>query len=602
VIADRRPIRVLLVEDSSADVLLFRSALADQDPWSFEVGVCGGDEAIDVLRTTDPRPDVVVVGEMPDASMALNRFRHLWSAADGCPLVLSLEFFHEDATEAMAAAGVQAIVPKSLWVSSLLPNTLALVAASSERRRIESRDLLTGLLMRGAWTDRVDHAIERCRRSHQPFAVLLVDVDDFKRVNDTMGHDSGDRYLREIATRLRSGLREQDTVARLGGDEFGLLLEDLAYPEAALKIAANLIDKVCEPIAIGRSMIPVSISIGIAILSADHRRLTYDWAHKAADTALYDAKRQGKNRYSLFTADMDRELLAEIQLDDDIAKAAKRDEFELQYQPIIDLRTGQLEGFEALLRWESGPSKISPSTFVPALERMGMMDRVGRVVFSQAIEQLARWRRLNGHDLSMHVNLSASQIIDTRLTDMVLDRLQEFDVPPHLLVIEFTESILVRHSMAIEHAFSRLRKAGVRLAIDDFGTGYNSFVNLKLLQPDVIKIDRGFIDGLQHSSVDAAIVRSQAVLAASLGITLVAEGVENERQLLALQHAGEVSMAQGFLLGRPMTAQAIETDFRPFRVLSNVSNRRRFPQVHRAAYGGHSRLRTSCELADLRAS
>ncbi len=592
-----RTIRVLLVEDSPADAMLFQTLVADQHAWRFEVVVCIEDDVVDLLRDVDRVPDVIVVGGLADARSTMRRLRHLSAATAGCGLVLSLEFYDEETTEALASAGVHAILPKSQWNTALIANTLALVVASAERRRTESRDLLTGLLQRGVWADRVHHAIERCRRSRLPFAVMLIDIDDFKRINDTLGHDGGDRYLQEIATRLSASVREQDTVARLGGDEFGLLLEDLAYPEAALRVAGQLIQNVTAPISVQRSVLPASISVGVAIMSPDQRQLSLEWAHKAADTALYDAKRQGKNRYSLFTADMDRELLQSIRLDDDLARAARRDEFTLHYQPIIDLRSGQLEGFEALLRWFHGTEpSLSPAVFVPVLERLGMMDRVGRAVLTEALQQLARWRRMTDRDLAMHVNLSAAQVIDPQFSAMVLEMLEQLDIPPRLLVIEFTESLLVRHSDVIERECARLRRAGVRIAIDDFGTGYNSLVNLKLLRPDVIKVDRGFVDRLVESAVDAAIVRAQVVLAASLGMTLVAEGVETDQQLLGLQHAGEVHQAQGFLLGHPMSAAHIEDSFRPFRLLVDQDRARAAALVPRRAGDPPARLRTSREL------
>ena len=593
--SERPSVRVLVVDDNPSDALLARALLSESLNWRFEI-IESRDfvDAERVIMQDRERFDAVLFGLRDTGAGAIRRLRHLTSALGPLPLILCHEFLDDAESHDLAAAGVQAILPKTMWSTETLSHTIAFAIGQARRMRAFGHDLLTGLPTRSVWLDRLNHALDRCRRTKVPFALMIVDLDDFKHVNDTLGHEVGDLLLKEVAVRLRHAVRQNDTVARLGGDEFAVLVEDLVYPEAALRVARKIIKDVCAPVVASRATLPVSASVGVAILSAQQRQLSVEWAHKAADTALYAAKGEGKKRFSVFTDDMDRALLASLKLDDDLVRAVQRNEFSLHYQPVVDVRSGAVAGFEALLRWERGPrSGISPGIFVPILERLGLMGRVGLSIMEEALAQLGRWRRQSGQDLFMHVNLSASQVIDADFSSAVLLAIDRAQVPADSLVIELTETVLFKHGDALTREFDRLRRKGVRIAIDDFGTGYNSLVYLKQFQPDVVKIDRGFIREMPESRVDGAIVRGQAELAKALGITLVAEGVETESQLQALAELGGVDMMQGFLTGRPMGVQDLESAYTPFMDTEGLASSGR-SKSERSALDG--RLRTAEEV------
>ncbi|MFK7916624.1 MAG: putative bifunctional diguanylate cyclase/phosphodiesterase [Ilumatobacter sp.] len=560
--------QLLVVDVGNGDLAVLNNLLADDRTHTFELTSIDGDDAADLIRSTTVPFDAILVGRRDVHSSATRLVKRLRSVADEQPILMCSEFFDDRSDAEMAAAGIDAMLPKTVWSAETLVNTIGFSIEVAKQRHQQRRDPLTGLPNRAVWSDRLHHAIERSRRSGLSYAVLAIDVDDFKSVNDALGHDGGDVYLKEIAARLRSTVRNEDTVARSGGDEFSVLIENLAHPELAVQVAEKLITEISTPITIERSIIPVTISVGVSVAGGTGRELSGEWVEKSADAALYRAKQGGKNRLTLFTDDLDAELLAAFELDEQVAHAVRHNDFTLHYQPIIDLGRGRLDGFEALLRWETGPGHgESPGKFVPILERLGLMDAVGRTVFTEAISQLGRWRRASGEALSMHVNLSASQIVDADLTTFLLDALEAQRVPPEALVIELTESMLFEHQVALDRAFAELRTAGIRFSIDDFGTGYNSLVNLKRFRPDQIKIDGEFIDQIADSPVDMAIVRAQAILAASLGMSIVAECVESDHQLLALRDVATTLLAQGYHFGRPMSTVEIEQSFHPFRRL-----------------------------------
>jgi diguanylate cyclase (GGDEF)-like protein len=492
--------------------------------------------------------------------------RHIASAAPHVPLLLSTEFPNAESAVRWASFGIQDLVPRDGLRPETLANAIMFAIARSLRNARAGHDELTALPTRAIWQDRLSHALRRSRRNNSLMAMMVIDIDDFKQVNDVLGHDIGDAFLIEIGHRIRATVRSRDTVARIGGDEFAILLEDVPFAEAALRVARKIIRAVAEPVVLARASLKAAVSIGIAILDPDQPNLDADWAHQASDIALYDAKRLGKNQYSVFTADMDRALLSSLQLDSDLLDGVEADEFVFYYQPMVSTDTGHLEGFEALLRWERASGEIvAPDEFLPALERLGLMDRISRTLFARALDQLGNWRTLTGAPLSMHVNLSATQLIDQHFSDMLLGLIAHADLPPSALTIELTETVAFRYGALIEGEFARLRRHGVRFAIDDFGTGYNSMTYLKQFQPDVVKIDRSFIATMNESRVDAAIVRAQSVMAESLGIDAIAEGVETAEQLDALRLMRGVNFIQGYLTGRPMSAADLERDYMPLR-------------------------------------
>ncbi len=552
-----RAVRVGLVGASRADVRLVRAVLHDSHDWAFTVeDLCGtGDAEEEVLASADGA-DVLLYWLTRDVVDGDHRLRRAVCREPRRPVVVMSDLADPESLCLLAAAGVAAVVPPAQWTVTALPAAIALALAKAEHASRTAVDVLTGLPTRGVFADRLDHLMERARRDPSGLALLLVDVDDLKSVNDTLGHDAGDVFLHGVGTRLREALRRNDTVARLGGDEFGVILEDVDPPEAALRVARKIHDRVCRPMTVNGSVVPVSLSIGAVVPSREQRRLSPAWLTQAADTALYAAKRNGKGQVSLFTQDMDRALVDRIQLEDDLAGAAGRSEFTLHYQPVVTAVGAELVGFEALLRWQSPrAADVGPGRFVPVLERIGLMPTVGRALFAEGFAALARWRRDTGTDLRLHLNVSASQVIDQQFSTGVLRLLAEHEVPPEAVVLELTESLLFKQAALLTGEFAKLHWAGVGLAIDDFGTGYNSFTYLKRVPVDLLKIDRTFVTNVATSRQDAAIVSSVLHLAERLGIAVVAEGVETADQLDALLALGPVDLVQGYLTGPPRPAE-----------------------------------------------
>lgn len=562
-----RPVRLIILCRRAHEMLLIKDSLAASTDTRFEFQRATDLAALEAMMSERlPQVDAILAWiDEPSADEEVI-LRHIISGSSDVPLLLSTEFPNPESVGRWAGFGVQDLIPRDGLRPETLANAILFAIARSRRNIRAGYDELTALPTRAVWQDRLSHALRRCQRHNSLMAMMLIDIDDFKQINDTLGHDVGDAYLTEISHRIRAAVRARDTVARIGGDEFAVLLDDLPYPEAALRLARKIIRAAAEPVALARASLKAAVSIGIAILHPDQANLDAEWAHQASDIALYDAKRLGKNRYSLFTADMDRALLSSLQLDGDLLRGVENDEFCLHYQPMVEASTGRLEGFEALLRWEPVPGQVvGPDEFLPALERLGLMDRIGRALFAKALDQLGEWRRLTTLPLSMHVNLSATQLIDQHFSEMLLGLIAHADVPPSALTIELTETVAFRYSALIDSEFARLRRHGVRFAIDDFGTGYNSMTYLKQFRPDVVKIDRTFIATMNESAVDAAIVLAQSVMAESLGIDAVAEGVETDDQLQALRLMGGVNVIQGYLTGRPMAAADLERDYMPLR-------------------------------------
>lgn len=420
----------------------------------------------------------------------------------------------------------------------------------SERKQLETElahqafhDTLTGLPNRVLFNDRTAHALARSSRTAQPITVLFCDLDDFKRVNDTMGHAAGDELLTVVAKRLNSCLRPTDTIARFGGDEFVVLLEDLDA-QSATALAERMISVTAYEVELRDRTILPSLSIGIATAIPGS---TAEELLRCADTALYEAKRSGKSRTATFSAEMNKTSAELLDYQADMASALQNGELSLHYQPTIDLARGVVEGVEALLRWQH-PSRgpISPMTFIPVAEATGLIVPIGRWVLAEAITMAGRLRATSAEPLSMHVNLSPRQLHDLELVPLTRKLLAESGLPPHLLVLEVTEGILLDDNTAIQR-LRELRELGLRVAIDDFGTGYTSINYLQQLPVDILKIDRSFVSGDALASTErAAFLHAIVHLAKSLSLHAVAEGVEAIDQLEELRLIG-CDAGQGFL-------------------------------------------------------
>ena len=405
-------------------------------------------------------------------------------------------------------------------------------------------DPLTGLANRELLRDRLDHALARSRRDGSSVAVLFLDVDDFKLVNDSFGHGVGDELLVCLAALLGAHLREVDTAGRLGGDEFVLILEELTGPAEAIAVAERVLLAAREPIRIGGELVRTSMSIGISLAAATS---TASGLLAEADTALYRAKAAGRARWEIFDADMRAEALAQLALGQQLSGAVARQEFLLHYQPLVDLSSGRTLGYEALLRWQH-PERglLLPATFLPVLEDSDVDTPVAEWVLERACLDAAAWP---DPDLFISVNVSPQQLARPDLARRVAAVLERTGLSPHRLWVEITEDRPLDPRQDIEDV-QRLRDLGVHVALDDFGTGYAGLAYLQQLPADTLKIDQIFVSRLEDDRISMGIVRAVVDLAEVLGLRIVAEGVQTQGQVDALRALG-VTWAQGYLLGPP---------------------------------------------------
>ncbi|HET6550549.1 MAG TPA: EAL domain-containing protein [Solirubrobacter sp.] len=413
-------------------------------------------------------------------------------------------------------------------------------------------DVLTGLPNRELFRDRIDQAVRTARRTGDAAAVMLMDLDHFKEINDTLGHHMGDLLLEEVAQRLTRALRGSDTVARLGGDEFGVLLPRIDKPGDAAVVAQQLLAHLREPFVLEGMRLEIDASIGIAMhpLHGDDNEML----QQRADISMYSAKQSGRG-FAIFEPELDRHSPRRLALAGGLRSAIGEGQMRLYYQPKADLRTGRIIGAEALARWDHPEFGIvGPSEFVPIAEQTGLITPLTSFVLDAAIGQARAWMDA-GLELSIAVNLSARSFLDTHLAAEIPRLLARHDVPAGLLELEITESMLMTDPARAEATLDRLSQIGLTLSIDDFGTGYSSLANLKRLPVDVIKIDKSFVMEMALDASDAAIVRSTIELAHNLGLRVVAEGVESEDAWRHLEALG-CDFAQGYYLSRPLPADS----------------------------------------------
>jgi diguanylate cyclase len=424
-------------------------------------------------------------------------------------------------------------------------------AAASHHQALH--DPLTGLPNRELFGDRVEQAIRASDRGLQPASLLLLDLDRFKDVNDTLGHHHGDLLLREVAARLTGTLRAVDTVARLGGDEFAVLLPD-ATADGAAAVAQKVRAALHQPLTLDGLGLDLDASIGIAVYP-DHGGDAAELLQHA-DVAMYAAK-QTHAGFVVYDPAVDQHSPRRLALLGGLRRAVERDELVLHYQPKADLHTGQVLGAEALVRWQHpAHGLLGPGEFIPLAERTGLIHPLTRWVLDAALRQAAAWRQAD-HHLSISVNVSTRSLLDREFPDQVADRLTAWQVPATSLVLEVTESAVMADPVLALEILGRLHALGVGLALDDFGTGYSSMAYLKALPVDELKVDRSFVGQMATSTSDAVIVRSTIDLGHNLGLHVVAEGVENQATWEELAALG-CDTAQGYHLGRPMPADELE--------------------------------------------
>lgn len=418
---------------------------------------------------------------------------------------------------------------------------------------LSQHDPLTGLPNRAVGRDRIAQAIRQAERDQSHVALLFVDLDNFKVINDTLGHSVGDDYLRQVATRLTQSVRKADVVARHGGDEFIVGLTELTDIQDASAIATAIMGNMTLPLMAKTQEIVISCSIGIALYPDDG--LDYDGLLRLADIAMYQAKESGRNAYCFYDAQMNANMQQNLLLVSELRMAVSRREFVVHYQPVLNLETGALAGAEALVRWQH-PTRglVAPEFFISAAEKSGLILELGNWVLQEACQQMAQWRLEGASDLVVAVNLSHLQLRRGNVEEVVQAALHKSGLPAQCLELEITESTLVQDSIQFMDSLQALKKLGVRISIDDFGTGYSNLSYLQRFAVDKLKVDQSFVKHLMRGSQDVALVRAIIQMARSLNLSTTAEGIEDASVHETLKAMG-CEMGQGYFYSRPISAE-----------------------------------------------
>jgi diguanylate cyclase (GGDEF)-like protein len=543
-------------------------------PTRFEPTFCSGaEQAVEAVRLahSQDRPFAVVFLDMrmppgPDGAWAAQKIREIDEHVE---IVICTAFSDIDPAEISARVppeGKLFYLQKPFHSHEVRQTCIALGQKWSAQRRISKLayfDSLTGLANRARFQEDLSGALETAEQFGQKLAVLYLDLDNFKRINDTLGHTVGDELLRMMAERLRRVCRRDDVVsransggdsgvdvARLGGDEFVVLLRNIEAPQVACRVADRVIQALRQPLQLSAHEILVTPSVGIAIYPSDG--LDVDTLGRNADLAMYFAKRQGPGRFALYEETMNAGGLMRLTIEIQLRSALSRNELSLHYQPQVYLDTGRVAGLEALLRWTNADlGNVPPSEFIPVAEESGLILPIGEWVLRTACSQAKAWHDEGLPAGRVAVNVSNVQFAQPDFPSLVAAVLRETGLAPELLELEITESLVMESDERAERVVAELKRIGVSVAIDDFGTGYSNFGRLRSLSVDRLKIDRSFIAGINTESDDRALVTAMIKMAQTIGICVVAEGVEDFSQMLHLQD-DHCEQAQGYLLSRPL--------------------------------------------------
>jgi diguanylate cyclase (GGDEF)-like protein len=554
--------KLLLVEDNTSDAEFLAASLRRQRATDVQlVTVQTLQEAVNMLgQAAEPPFDVVLLDlHLPDGS-GLQCVDVIQGVCDTIPIVVLSGQDDEEFAVSILNKGVQDYLVK--WEGQGR-TILRSIRYAIERKRSELRmnylaqfDALTGIPNRHSFSEQLNRATARARREGRKVTLLYMDLDEFKFVNDTLGHDAGDSLLKEVADRLRRSVRAGDVVARLGGDEFAIMIEGLSGPLEVEAVAEGLIKVLAEPYHIAGRQLAVTASLGITMFPSDNS--DPQMLLKNADIAMYQAKEGGRNTFRFFTQRMHEELMEYHELERDMREGLARNEFRLAFQPKVNLLTKRLQGLEALLRWTSPTrGEVSPATFIPVAEQSGHIVPLGYWVLDQVCRQINEWRAAGYPVVPVSLNVSARQFQLPDFHQRVAEAIARHGVDASLIEIEITEGLMMEDTGLAERCLDYLKSVGVRISVDDFGTGYSCLSYLHRFPIDVLKIDRSFIRQIGQGSGNEEITDAIISLARSLQLETVAEGVETAEQVDFLVTHG-CHVAQGFLFGRPMDGTDVE--------------------------------------------
>jgi len=559
------PIRLLLVEDDPGDARRLRTLLEAPGEVAFQVEEARGVED-GLRRLRDERFHVVLLDLSLEEGQGLEALARARIAAATVPIIAMAKQADETLAVRALRYGAQDYLVKDLTDERAVVRTVRyaverhriltdLAMARQREHYLAMHDALTGLANRAAFLDQLRRALGYAARHAKQVAVLFLDLDRFKNINDTLGHPVGDELLKVVAERLTRSLRASDLVARLGGDEFLIALQDVRREHDPARVAQKLSGLLAQPCVLGDREYRVSTSIGIALYPRDGA--DPDVLIRNADTAMYHAKAEHSRGYSYYAEGMNEIVAERLDLEHGLREAIERERFVLHYQAQLDVSTGAIVGAEALLRWrDHRRGLIPPAVFVPMAEETGMVAAIGKWVMARACSEAVRWPSHRAGPLRLGVNVSSKQLVDPEFAEWVARTLRETGLAPERLQLEITESSVLEQRGPTLATLQALQRLGVGIVIDDFGTGYAALTALKWLPADGLKIDRSFVCNLTSEPSDATIATGLIAIARGLGLATMAEGVETEEQLRFLLERG-CTLMQGHLFGKPMPVEEL---------------------------------------------
>ena len=543
---------IIIADDDPSILLLLRHILTENNYQVTEAST--GLEAIKLCR--DNKYDLAIFDLVMPEVDGIAACKEVTYQVSNPPPVLIITSLDDDSSVSRAfEAGAIDYITKPINWSVFKQRVKRIVIGEQNRikvQRLEFHDTLTGLPNRALLLDRLESATLRAQRSGQLVALMMVDIDNLKLINKTLGHSNGDKLIQSVASRLNKSIRDTDTLSRSGGDEFNLVVENINHLEDIGAMAAKFSNIIEHSLTIMDQEIHVKASIGISIYPQDGADIGSLLSH--ADAALYRAKEKGGNVFEFYSPELGKKANRRLRLETNLRSAIENDELIVYYQPKVDLNTGVPSGMEALVRW-AHPEQgiIAPDEFIPVAEETGLIIQLGQLVIEKSCAQFKKWQDANLPVTNISINVSARQFKEQDLVTLLQEILSRYELDATHIELELTESTLLKNEDHAESKLNQLHNMGIKISIDDFGTGYASLAYLKRLPIDILKIDRSFTDGITHDADDIAIVNAIYGLAKGLGLKLVAEGIETSEQLVKIKNLG-VDYGQGYFWSPPLPA------------------------------------------------